>query len=307
MKDIKIKIILALVLGAAFLPLIMLLLNLPEVYLAIIIYIILSDIFIIIISVRLHMKFVNPYFKFLAFSYGIQLLFGGILSFGTDRSPLPFGPIIPGYILFSWFAVIIPFFFIAYASILYKESWEDRKKVSLLKRLSFLVPAIKHYKYLVILLGVPLIYNVLRVTTLFHFTENISNVYTGVFYIFTQTVIMFIMILAVMLNYSLLKIYKIKYFKYLYITSLLITIFSFLQTIYSQYVLLIVPATNDYSQVIAINNFTSSLIYIFYDHLLLLYKWVIPALISFALLTYNESEIENHQTSDYINSSEALE
>ncbi|RJQ25211.1 MAG: hypothetical protein C4589_11525 [Peptococcaceae bacterium] len=298
MKDIKIKIILALVLGAAFLPLIMLLLNLPEVAFAIIIYIILADIFIIIISVRLHKKFVNPYFKFLAFSYGTQLLFLGVWSLGNDLSPLPFVSIIPGYIILSWFTLIIPFLFIAYASLLYKESWERRKEAPVLKRLSFLVPAIKHYKYLVILLGVPLIYNVLRVIILFHFTENISNVYTGIFYIFTQTIIMFIMILVVMLNYSLLKIYKIKYFKYLFATSLLITIFSIFQTIYSLCVVLVVPETST----IAVNNFIRSLIYIIYEHLLEVYKWVIPALTSFALFTYNESEIENLQTSHHANS-----
>ncbi len=292
MKDITKKVILALVLGAALIMLILDLTVLPVIA----IYIILANIFIIIMSVRLYQRFSNPYFKFLAISYSIQLLLvGGVYSLGNNLKSLPIGPIIPGGIIFfSCLSIIIPFFFITYASVLYKESWENRKEMSVLKRLSFLVPAIKQYKYLAILLGIPLIYNGIRDIVLFHYTKNINSVYTGIFDVFTQTIIMFIMILAVILNFSLLKIYKIKYFKYLCITSLSIFIFSFLQTIYTQYVLLIVPVTPAYDQVTAINNFISSPIYIFYDKLLLIYKWAIPAITSYAFLTYNESKIKNY-------------
>jgi len=257
---------------------------------------VITTIVLLYVCIRLYLKFNNPYFKLTAVSYGLQLatwIVWSLASLGEYLSFLSFGGSIPVSTSSSWFTVI-RLLLIMYAALLYREGWEDKERVSITERFTALVPAAKTYNFWVILIGAPLVFNIIRQLFYFHIFKVSYNVRfaghlpipTGIMAILTQTVTMLIMLLIVILNLSLFRTYGIRFFKHLYIISLVIVIYSVAWGMFSLYMdWLFGPPNPGQSQALGFLSGHTALV----SFIPALYQLAVPVFTALVFLAYEES------------------
>jgi hypothetical protein len=206
---------------------------------------VITTIALLYLCIRLNLKFNNPYFKLTAVAYGLQLatpLVWSLAGIGGYLPLLSLGGSVPLSTSSSWFTAI-RIFLVMYAALLYREGWEDDAGAAIPGRFSALVPAADTSNFWLVLAGAPLVYNAARELVYFHIMGVFDNVPfaghppvpTGIMDVLTQTVILRIMLLTVILNISLFKVYRTRFFKYMYIISLVNVIYTIVWGIISLY------------------------------------------------------------------------
>ena len=245
-----------------------------------------TTIWLLYICIQLYDKFGNPYFKLTSVSYGLNLALpivsniasvGGILSLGR------YIPVLNHLPLSTWAPWVneIPILLVMYATLLYREGWEYDEGASILQRFYFLVPAAKTLIFWLILIGAPLAYYLGLGLIRFY----ILRVPTGIMDVLTQIIFMLITLLIVMLNFSLFRAYQTRFFKYMYVISVVTFIYSLAWGIVSLYTqwLVMAPQRHPVNFSILVHNSN------FLNLIPTVYQLAILLFSAFVFLTYEES------------------
>jgi len=231
------------------------------------------------IPLRLYLKFRNPYFVFIIAVVSIALLPDLPIMLTDPQYITPLGMSLIS--CFSWLSLTLPVCFLVYASILYRESWEGERQTSRFKEFMVLVPYSRNYKFWVALAGVALIIKVtIMLTTVRYF--HITN--TILLYIVIRSSVMVAQIVLSIIYLSLFRIYKTKFFKCLFVASLLpfaLALLTLASLLYFHLTAPSFPYTN-YSWDLVVTT---------------VYYAIISALIVYAFVTYRESPGKNSDES----------
>lgn len=256
-------------------------------------------ILIICLCVGLFRRSGNPYFKLMAWAYVIQVISGSNVSLGLDNnlSLLPLPPTHWADVISAWFAVTLPLFLVLQAALAYRERWENRGEGATLGRLTSLFPAVGEYRFLLMLIGLPAIYAVLRGLIFSHTGNAFSHPQLDIIDTASQAVGMFLLVLTACVTQSLFKAYKISLFRYFHATYLAMILFWVFQTVFALYVHWI-TAADPANQVYVINHFIASPGYVVHSAIATAYALAVPLVASLAFLDYGESRRESPLTVD---------